>query len=95
MREFSFDDANSYMACDARKGKFPAVWNIDDLRQAMTAHAYQFDLVRTLAVLKEITGLSAGQGVVLSMPRRYYGLLIARYCAEIVGDRPYLKKVNA
>jgi hypothetical protein len=95
MREFSFADANSYMSCDAKLGKYPAVWKIDDLRQAMTAHAYQFDLVQTLAVLKELTGLDAGRGVVLHMPRRYYGPLIARYCAEIVGDRPFLKKVNA
>jgi hypothetical protein len=91
MREFSFAPAGDWNKYDAKSGKCPAVWDSEDVRHAMEAHANRFGLVPTLAVLKEITGLDARQGIALHMPTRYYGPLIAQYCFEMAQPTKVLR----
>jgi hypothetical protein len=81
MREFQFQPGNDWCPWDVRrKGRPHAVWELVDVRHAMEAHAKKFGLHRTMHLFRGITGREDA----ISLPRKYFGPLIACYADELV-----------
>jgi hypothetical protein len=86
MREFEIETAvpDRRYNLDAVRGHLSVEWELEDVKNAMEAHARRFSTKLTLAIFEDVTGVDAHRIEVRSLPRRYYGQLIAAYCIEIL-----------
>ena len=92
MREFEFTPVNTTNKWDARPGRVQGKWELNDLKDALAAHARLYDVKRTRALFREATGVDADAVMIDQLPHRFYGLIIAWCCTEIITKRPH--KVN-
>jgi hypothetical protein len=92
MAQFEFVPADNWNKWDARKGRHPATWEIEDVKRAMEAHARSFDVQRTREIFREVTGINPDHSSFKQLPHRHYGVLIAWYCNEMAG-RPHKARV--
>jgi hypothetical protein len=88
MREFEFMPGIGPEKWDTKSDSVAAVWSINDLQNAMEAHAKSYNAKRTLAIFTECTGLDPTKQNVMHLPRRFFAPLIAWYCNEIT-TRPH------
>ena len=86
MREFEIETAvpDRRFNVDAMRGHSAVEWELEDVKNAMEAHARRFSTKLTLAIFEDITGVDANRTEIRSLPRRLYGQLISAYCIDIV-----------